>query len=277
MKHFWMTAAVGALCAFAVQAWAAPQTELLQLVATKHHHLRGAQAAEHAGKSHKHAKGTKSGKTSAKASRSRSARRGARSRHEDVVRSHHGGSLRSRREEARLAREESQGSRQDGRRSRRHAVVVSDVKSDAARSVKVGRRDTLASIARKTGVSAEALARLNRLHKPYHVRSGAYLKLPTRRYYVVKSGDTLYSLSRRFGVDAGDLSAFNSVGLGKSIRSGQKLYLPNEAADANASREPAPEPVERPTRRTSHQPSYAPIPYTPLPVTPQASSEAPPP
>ena len=276
MKHFWMTAAVGALCAFAVQAWAAPQTQLLELVATKHHHLRGAQAAEHPGKSHKHAKGAKSSKSSAKASRSKSGRHSAKSRREEAVRSRHGGSLRSRRAEARAAREEAARPRHEaGGRSRRHAVVVSDIKSDKARSVKVGRRDTLAGIARKTGVSVEALARLNRLRKPYHVRSGAYLKLPTRRYYIVKSGDTLYSLSRRFGVDAEDLSAFNSVGRGKPIRSGQKLYLPDEAADANARREPEPEPVERPARRTSRSPSFAPIPYTPLPTTPQPSNETP--
>jgi len=273
MKHFWMTAAVGALCAFAVQAWAAPQTELLELVATKHHHLRGAQAAEHAGKTHKHAK---SSKASGKASKSKRAHRGAKSRQEEAVRSRHGGSLRSRRAEARAAREEAARPRHEaGGRSRRHAVVISDIKSDKARSVRVGRRDTLAGIARKTGVSVEALARLNRLHKPYHVHSGAYLKLPTRRYYIVKSGDTLYSLSRRFGVDAEDLSAFNSVGLGKPIRSGQKLYLPDEAADANARAEPEPETVERPARRTSRTPSFAPIPYTPLPTIPQPSNEAP--
>src|SRR5665213_1626545 len=117
MKHFWMMAAVGALCAFAVQAWAAPETQLFELVATKHHHLRGAQAAEQTGKSHKHAKGTKSSKSSGKTSKSKRAHRGGKSRHEEAVRSRHGGSLRSRRAEAARPHHEA------GARSRRHTVV----------------------------------------------------------------------------------------------------------------------------------------------------------
>ena len=260
MKHFWMTAAVGALCALAAQAWAAPQTQLLELVAT-HHHLRGAQAADQPTRSHKHAKGKKK---STKASR-------ARASHEKASRTRGKG---SRRRGRHAEVETTAPSRHAKHGQARHAAIVSALKSETPESARVGRHESLATIARRTGVSVSALARLNHLRKPYHVHPGARLKLPARRYYVVKSGDTLYSISRRFGVDPSDLSAFNSIGLGRPIRSGQKLYMPDEAVESAAREAPeaAPETAtERPSRR-SRAPSYT-SPY--VPYTPQPSYQAP--
>jgi murein DD-endopeptidase MepM/ murein hydrolase activator NlpD len=137
----------------------------------------------------------------------------------------------------------------------------------------VGRRDTLYSISRRTGVPVEELARLNHLRKPYHVRLGERLKLPARRYYVVKSGETLYSLARRFGVESSELAAANGIKAGGHVRSGQRLYLPAGAAIALAEEGPPPS-VRRQSVIRQETPYVAPSaqPYTP----PSAQPVAPP-
>ena len=53
MRRLWTTAAVAALCAFAADAWAGPQSQYLELVAAKH--LRGTQEAAK-GRHHAHGK-----------------------------------------------------------------------------------------------------------------------------------------------------------------------------------------------------------------------------
>lgn len=229
MKHFWTTAAVAALCAIAVEGWAAPSYfpsgdngGLLQLVATK-----------------KKLRGEKKVTKSKKSTRTAKARRGRKGRPAAAA-------------------------------PRRRSAIV----SAAPASVKIRKGETLTAVSRRTGISVEELAKLNRLKKPYHVRVGQTIKLPSRQYYVVKSGDTLYSLARRFGVDAGELAAFNSIGLGEHIRSGQRLYLPGAARD---SAEPE-EPPERPARPPTYvRPAFPPpaLPTQPQPYTPQPAPETP--
>lgn len=278
MKRFWTTAAVAALCAFAADAWAGPQTQYLELVAAKP--LRGSQETA-AARRHAHAKAA-----AAKSKKSAHARRGAKGktapakgrrgrRHaeEEETAPVHG------RHGRRRAVEETQAPER-GRHGRRHE---SDIRNETSATVTVGRHDTLESISHRTGVTIPELARLNRLKRPYHVRLGARLKLPQRRYYVVKSGDTLYSLGRKFDVDEADLAAFNSIEPGRHIRIGQKLYLPGRAVEAALPEEEAP--PERPTRRTEHRApiftepfenSSAPAPqqpYAPLPSTSETPAQ----
>jgi murein DD-endopeptidase MepM/ murein hydrolase activator NlpD len=224
MKHFWMTTALGALCAFAAQAWAAPQTQYLELVAHKHH-LRGSESASHS-KSHS--------KKGSKSSRSK----------------HHKGS-------------------KSGRGSRHGRHAESAIRSEGGGSVKVKRGDTMASIARKHGVSQEELARLNHLKRPYHIRLGEHIRLPGRRYYVVKSGDTLFSLARRFGVDQSELADANHIRKGHELQSGQRLYLPGEAVDNEA-------PAERPVYRRAPAPVYTPPPAFTPPPSSQPPAQQPP-
>ena len=116
--------------------------------------------------------------------------------------------------------------------------------------------------------SVDELARLNHLKKPYQLRVGAHIKLPARRYYVVKSGETLYSLARRFGVDASDLADANGLSEKRHLRSGQKLFMPSGAADSQA---PPPRETFVPRRPTYLPPAYTP----PSSEQPPASSTAP--
>jgi murein DD-endopeptidase MepM/ murein hydrolase activator NlpD len=272
MKRFWTTAAVAALCAFSADAWATPQTRYLELVSTKH--LRGSEDSQPAGSHHRHKTPTKGKKSSrarrAEASdeapaRGRHGRRHAAAEQASEAPAHgRRGRHHARQEEAaaetpvrgrhgrRHAAEEVQTSER-GRHGRRHE---SEIKTEAGETTKVGRHDTLESISKRTGVTIPELARLNGLKKPYHVRLGAHLKLPPRRYYQVKSGDTLYSVSRKFGVDTADLSAFNSIESHRHLRVGQKLYLPDTAAEAvvaDEDRAPAP---ERTVRREHRVPNF---------------------
>ncbi len=235
MKHFWTTAAVVALSAFAAESWAAPRYfgpdhggARLELVATKKK-LRGEKKAVHA-----------KGKKGHAAAKGRHGRKG------------HAAPAAS--------------------RGGRHHAAKSAVLSAGPASVKVRRGQTLTAISRQSGISVEELAKLNHLKKPYHVRVGQTIKLPSRKYYVVKAGDTLYSLARRFGVDAAELAAFNSVGLGEHIKSGQKLYLPGGARDTAAPEEP----VERPASRPSYpRPAYPPPSTTPPAYTPAPTPQPP--
>ena len=308
MRRLWTTAAAAALCVLAADAWAAPSGGRLELIATHHHakstdkttdkksvktsrrHGRGkAEASSESRHERRSRHGLRIEKTDeppahgrrgrhhaqAAASEETSHARGRRGRHHaEETRSVEPRGRRGRHHAEEAVTEEPTR----GRRGRHGRAPPSEIKTEAGAGVKVARRDTLDSLSHKTGVPTAELAKLNGLKKPYHVRLGARLKLPERRYYVVKGGDTLYSLGRRFGVDAGDLSAFNSMELGHHLRKGQKLYLPRDAEDRSAPvvEEPPPaRPVRRPTPRTLPSfvqtvPAPSQGPLTSLEANPQA-------
>ena len=236
MKHLWMTATALALCVMVADAWAEPASPL---GAAPNAQLLVRIATEPSSTHHKRHKRTKT--TAASHAKGRRSRRHA-------------------------------TAEAPSRHGRRHHAASSEIRSSSGAPVKVGRHDTLTSISRKTGVSVEELARLNHLKKPYHVRLGERIKLPARRYYVVKSGETLYSLARRFDVGSAELAELNGMKAGGHVRSGQRLYLPSGAAEAAPPEEPhAP-------RRTS--PIIRPEPYVAPPsqpyVVPQGQPQAPP-
>ena len=252
MKHLWMTATALALCVIAADASAAPASALsasglaaapdaglLVRVATE------STATHH--KRHKHAKATTATTHAKKGRRLR--------RHGHAV---------------------AETTSRHGRHHHAAAAASREIHSAAPAPVKVGRHDTLISISRKTGVSVEELARLNGLKKPYHVRLGERIKLPARRYYVVKSGETLYSLARRFGVEASELIALNALGHHSHVRAGQKLYLPAGAAEAEAETEAGPSGPPHPhigiVRPEGPYTTVAPTPYAP----PSAEGQSPP-
>jgi murein DD-endopeptidase MepM/ murein hydrolase activator NlpD len=290
MRRLWTTAAAAALCVLAADAWAAPYGGQLELVATNHHHLRGAESSDAA--VHRHGKAK--AKTSSESRHERRSRRGAKLKKTDEAPAH--GRRGRHHAEAPAAADEATPTR--GRHGRHHAEAAaaeatthgrharhgraapSEIRTESGGTVEVGRHDTLDSISHDTGVLVAELARLNHLKKPYHIRKGAKLKLPARRYYVVKSGETIYALARKFGVESAELAAANSMGHGRSLRAGQRLYLPGGAHEAAPVEEEAPPPeratVRRPTPR-SLPPSIAPI--LPAPsgtpyARPPAESEA---
>ena len=259
MRRFWTTAAAAALCVFAADAGATPYGGRLELVAT--HHAKTTEAADTASKRHGKAKGKTKAKAKAKGESSAAASHSRRTRHglriekteEAPV---HGRKGRHGRHEAAVEQTNVRHGRHRGetavaetpRHGRHGRAAPSEIRTEGG-SVKVGRHDTLESISRDTGLSVSALARLNHLKKPYHLKRGEALRLPERRYYLVHSGDTLYSVGRKFGLEASDLTAFNSLE-GRHIRSGQKLYLPSDAHETlGPVEEAAPPPARRPSAR----------------------------
>ncbi len=135
--------------------------------------------------------------------------------------------------------------------------------SGPAATYKVRKGDTLAEVADKLGTSIEALAKANRLKKPYRLTPGQTLKNPTAQKaaasetssgkksarsgsqavsesYVVKSGDTLFSVAKKYGVSVADLKAANGLGRSNAIARGRKLKIPGAGGVEEAA--PAPEP-----------------------------------
>jgi len=117
----------------------------------------------------------------------------------------------------------------------------------------VGRRETLASIARHYGTSAAIIAKLNDL-KGRKLSAGESLKIPeisaqlsdkvllaasrvdrpqsnlggrNRRQlvYRVRSGETLYSIARRHGISVSTLARLNNMGTADTLIKGQRLVV----------------------------------------------------
>jgi LysM repeat protein len=103
---------------------------------------------------------------------------------------------------------------------------------------RVQRGDTLASIARKFGVSARDLAVINRIQNANQIHPGQVIELPggslTARpedrshagTYTVRRGDTLDEIARKFGVGVAELSAHNGIANKHRIKVGQSIYIP---------------------------------------------------
>lgn len=97
--------------------------------------------------------------------------------------------------------------------------------------------DSLYSIARKFGVTVDAIKRANNLGTDL-LSLGQKLLIPepekeeeepqTGDYYIVKNGDTLYGIARNYGISVEELKDAN--GLTNNILSiGQKLIIPQKS------------------------------------------------
>ena len=93
--------------------------------------------------------------------------------------------------------------------------------------------DTLSGIARRFGVSAYAIARVNKLQNPNLIYVGQRLvipgggsNLPGGVWYTVRPGDTLSSIAWRYGVSVWTLAKVNKLSNPNLIYAGQKLYIP---------------------------------------------------
>jgi len=115
---------------------------------------------------------------------------------------------------------------------------------------KAGKRDTLASVAGRFGITPQALAELNHLKKGVRLR-GKGLIVPVltasrevrqdakplrsearnednrefKKYYVVKKGDTLFDLAKRFNVPAKLLAAWNNLKERVALRPGKRIIV----------------------------------------------------
>lgn len=101
---------------------------------------------------------------------------------------------------------------------------VAPASADREHTVRSGQ--TLSGIARRYGLSAEALARANGLRPNAPLRIGQVLVIPTGPAITVRPGDTMGGLARRHGVSVADLARINGLRTTSRLRAGQTLYLP---------------------------------------------------
>jgi LysM repeat protein len=108
--------------------------------------------------------------------------------------------------------------------------------------VKVASGDTRDAIAKRTGVSAQAIAAANGIRNPRSLRPGQILEIPrddgdertaraapaAPRTYTVRSGDTLYSIAQRYGVTPAAIADLNGLRDHRKLSIGQRLRLPPE-------------------------------------------------
>ena len=120
----------------------------------------------------------------------------------------------------------------------------------APSSYKVKEGDTLARIARRTGVAVDALAKANKIADPNHIRIGQVLDIPrigepapaaqaplpalpspvvvvgADQVHTVEAGQTLGTIARRYGTTVADLVQVNSLRNPNLIRIGADLLVP---------------------------------------------------
>ncbi len=143
--------------------------------------------------------------------------------------------------------------------------------------IEVQRGDTVYAIARRFNVSPAAVIDENDLKKPYNLKVGQVLKLPsgaaamvadapsssttlaqpspTQRVvakdqlYQVRSGDTLYAISRKTGVPAATIASANNMRAPYALDVGQQVLIPQapvaSARVASAAPQPAPQPASK--------------------------------
>ena len=133
---------------------------------------------------------------------------------------------------------------------------------DGGAAVKVGRGQTLASIARKYGVPESAIMQVNNLSSPSAIRPGQRLIIP--RYvsgngpqhvasaapapaprsggdvHVVKPGETLIGIARHHGMSLSALARANHMDTFTKLSVGDRVTIPAGHAVAAARHEPAP-------------------------------------
>ncbi len=115
---------------------------------------------------------------------------------------------------------------------------------------KAKRKDTIATVARRYGITPEALAELNRLTVGQRI-SGKNITVPVeiasldhavsvkrspvtlasaekgvfKKYYTVQKGDTLASVSKKFNVSTGILQAWNNLKGHFSLKPGKRIVV----------------------------------------------------
>ena len=104
----------------------------------------------------------------------------------------------------------------------------------------VQRGETLSSIARRYGVSVQAIINANGIRNPNFVWVGQRLRIPTGTsapssgagtvIYVVKRGDTLMAIAWRYGVTTNAIVQANGIRNPNLIYVGQRLRIPATAA-----------------------------------------------
>jgi LysM repeat protein len=105
-------------------------------------------------------------------------------------------------------------------------------KDDEALSHTLKAGETLYSVARKYGVSVDAIASVNGIADASKLKPGQKLLIPS--VHKVKKGETLFSIARSCGADVGELRRLNKLSDSAVLQVGQVLLLPQRSKDGGA-------------------------------------------
>ena len=92
------------------------------------------------------------------------------------------------------------------------------------------RGETIYTLARRYGVSADLLMDYNSIADPTRLPVGAEIRIPGT--YVVKEGEYIYSIARELGIDWQELLQSNGLGQNDVVRPGDVLLVPLGARTA---------------------------------------------
>lgn len=125
-------------------------------------------------------------------------------------------------------------------------VFVSTLCTSSAIGIqhKVRSGETLSGIAKKYGVSMEAIAKANNLKSLHRIQIGKKLIIPIDEtkaqnaggpadgtWHVVKNGDTLYNIARKYNIkNWRDLQKINGISKPKNLQIGQEIFIPGDEA-----------------------------------------------
>ena len=140
-------------------------------------------------------------------------------------------------------------------RARYAEVPAAERSAVAVHKVKSG--ETVATVAKKYGVTSEVIRSANRLSTRARVKSGATLFIPvsrtlpasvfrapepivtaatTTRTHIVRKGETLSGIAKRYGVSVASLRSTNRLSSKATVRSGQKLLVRRSGSTASSVR-----------------------------------------
>jgi murein DD-endopeptidase MepM/ murein hydrolase activator NlpD len=92
--------------------------------------------------------------------------------------------------------------------------------------VLVQRGDTVAAIARRFGLSSQAIINANHLTEPYHLTRGQRLVLPPSSAHFVAAGETVSSIARAYGVSRQAIVDANELAEPDLLVPGQRIAIP---------------------------------------------------
>lgn len=112
---------------------------------------------------------------------------------------------------------------------------VSPATTEASSHV-VSAGENLSAIARRYGVTVEALVEANGLNNPDLIYAGQVLTIPNRgsdagQPYTIQRGDTVSGIARRYNVPVQDLITANGLASPDGIIVGQQLTIPESAGE----------------------------------------------
>lgn len=115
-------------------------------------------------------------------------------------------------------------------RPQAQAVLSNDAFINAS-AVRVGRGDTVYSIARRHKLSPRDLIEANGLRPPFELTVGQRLVLPQGSIHTVKSGEYIALIAKRYNADTFALARINGIRPPYTIFPGQKLRIPRTGGE----------------------------------------------